>query len=30
MPCSLRMEVRDLRDGESSSGHPALGARIIF
>ena len=26
----LRMELRDVRDGESSSGYPAIGARIAF
>jgi hypothetical protein len=26
----LRMELRDVRDGESSSGYPAIGARVAF
>ena len=27
---ALRMELRDVRDGESSSGYPAIGARFAF
>jgi len=26
----LRMELRDVRDGESSFGYPAIGARVAF